>query len=547
MNMKTRHRIPTVFSIYMVDVLCCALGCVIFLWLVYFREARERAHKASQTNEELTRTLAALNLSTSELTGIRSALTESQLQQKDLQGRLARLRSQHDISLKSLAALKKEKEDTALALAASEKVLAALRIDFKNLQGDASKSQSALVISDKALAALRLAFKNLEAEAGKTQSALTASDKMLSALRVDYKNLQLLAGKSDSALASKTAAHDELLKKLLAAEALTRTLEKDVLAKSSRLQEADLDAKKMAQQLADLNLLAKVYREKLTAADVRSRLLEDDLAKGKKESTDIRKRYQDLLLSQDILSRRLLASAKELDAVRTTVESLKGDKLNLTRQIRVIREAVDHRFAGISLTGQNVLFLVDMSGSMELIDEDTPDPDKWPEVCETVAKIMRSLPDLKKYQIIMFSDKVRYPFGKEGQWLLYDPDSTSKVVFAGLKAIKPKGETNMAAVFEEAFRYRSEGLDTIYVLSDGLPNAGPGVPPGTSIASATQRIDYLAKYVRSRLKFVLNRPGPGQPRVRINTIGFFFESPEVGAFLWALAREHDGNFVGMNK
>ena len=34
-----------------------------------------------------------------------------------------------------------------------------------------------------------------------------------------------------------------------------------------------------------------------------------------------------------------------------------------------------------------------------------------------------------------------------------------------------------------------------------------------------------------------NRERAGQRRVRINTIGYFFESPEVGAFLWALARE----------
>ena len=52
---------------------------------------------------------------------------------------------------------------------------------------------------------------------------------------------------------------------------------------------------------------------------------------------------------------------------------------------------------------------------------------------------------------------------------------------------------------------------------------------------------------RKRLKTVLNRPTTGQAKVRINTIGFFFESPDVGAFLWALAREHDGSFVGMSK
>ena len=45
---------------------------------------------------------------------------------------------------------------------------------------------------------------------------------------------------------------------------------------------------------------------------------------------------------------------------------------------------------------------------------------------------------------------------------------------------------------------------------------------------------------------VANDPS-GRPRVRINAVGFFYESPEVGAFLWALARENDGSFVGMSK
>src|SRR5262249_24603050 len=51
--MQTRHRIPTIFNLSMVDVLCCALGCIILLWLVYFKEARERANAAGKTSQEL--------------------------------------------------------------------------------------------------------------------------------------------------------------------------------------------------------------------------------------------------------------------------------------------------------------------------------------------------------------------------------------------------------------------------------------------------------------------------------------------------------------
>ena len=35
--------------------------------------------------------------------------------------------------------------------------------------------------------------------------------------------------------------------------------------------------------------------------------------------------------------------------------------------------------------------------------------------------------------------------------------------------------------------------------------------------------------------------------MKVHAIGFFFESPDVGAFLWAMARENDGSFVGMSK
>src|SRR5205085_2826966 len=167
--------------------------------------------------------------------------------------------------------------------------------------------------------------------------------------------------------------------------------------------------------------------------------------------------------------------------------------------------------------------------------------------CETVARIMRSLPDLRQFQVIIFSDRFRYAFGNDGRWLDYNPETSPKRIADGLKAIKPKGGTDMYAAFQEAFRFRDQGLDTIYVFSDGLPNMGEGIPASAASIPESQKADILAKHVRSRLKNVWNRKLADQPRVRINSIGFFFESPDLGAFLWALAREHDGSFVGMSR
>src|SRR5262249_40204603 len=159
------------------------------------------------------------------------------------------------------------------------------------------------------------------------------------------------------------------------------------------------------------------------------------------------------------------------------------------------------------------IFLVDMSGSMELVDIRTPAANKWAGVRETLAKVMRSLPDLEKFQVILFSEKFSYLLGNDGRWLDFDPKTSADHTFRALAAIKPTGGTNMHDAFEAAFRYRSEGLDTIYVLSDGLPNMGPGLTQAqqTSLKEVEQS-EILAKYIRNLLRQDWNREDPARKR-----------------------------------
>src|SRR5215472_2737921 len=65
--MQTRHKVPIVFTLYMVDVLCCALGCVILLWFLKIHEAKQksleaarREQAAAETGARLARTQATL-------------------------------------------------------------------------------------------------------------------------------------------------------------------------------------------------------------------------------------------------------------------------------------------------------------------------------------------------------------------------------------------------------------------------------------------------------------------------------------------------------
>src|SRR5207302_9706957 len=113
---------------------------------------------------------------------------------------------------------------------------------------------------------------------------------------------------------------------------------------------------------------------------------------------------------QDDAEKGLAARDRDLAAARRSIAALEDEKKGLIAEAERVRAAADNRFAGIQLTGRRVVFLVDMSGSMDYIDEKTRAPEKWSGVRETLAKIMRSLPNLEKYQLILFSDKVQFPF-----------------------------------------------------------------------------------------------------------------------------------------
>src|SRR5205085_1593033 len=129
------------------------------------------------------------------------------------------------------------------------------------------------------------------------------------------------------------------------------------------------------------------------------------------------------------------------------------------------------------------------------------------EVRNTVAKLMRSLPELEKYQVITFSSKAEFPLGSADRWLNHDAKKSPDEMLKALAAIKPNGGTNMYAALESAFRYRGDGLDTVYLLSDGLPNLGEGLTAKQARElKEVERGEVLGKYVRTALRTAWNKP-----------------------------------------
>lgn len=502
--MRTRHRIPSVFNLSMVDVLCCALGCVILLWLVNFREAKRRSAINEQTTAELAEKRGKLDLAAREADDLRTRLSATDRALLDTEQNRAAQEAQ-------AAALMRDKDKLQADLDQLRTRYAQLDKEKSDLKTASSRAQDELGVKTKEAAAIAKELATLKTESVADRDRLAKKTQ-------DY---QALVKERDTASKELTA-----LQKLLAdKETLVSTKAKELTSLQKLLTEKEALASAAAKSATDLTT-------RLQTAELKSKILQtqaDMLATRDKELETAK--------GKTVAAEARLATLQQ----DVTTQKTRADRAELARM------AAENRFAGIHLTGKRVVFLVDMSGSMRHVDEKTPAPDKWKGVCDTVGQISRSLPELEKFQVILFSDKISYPLGSDGRWLTFDAKGSAATAVKALTDTKPQGPTNMYAPFEAAFRLRADGLDTIYVLSDGLPNVGPGLPANEKSLKETERGEILGNHIRKALKTDWNKPIANRPRVRINTVGFFYESPDVGAFLWALARENDGSFVGMSK
>lgn len=478
--MRVRHRIPSIFNISMVDVLCCALGCVILLWLLNLREAEE--HERDQT--------LLLEQTTTERNVVSSRL-------RDLQGQIVLLEEERGAIKKQMTG------QVATALDLERKLKAALA-RIASLTGDLAESEKRGSLQRARIDDLG---KKL-ASADTRVKDLTGVANTVPGLQIDLKAIKTKLSEEN---ALTLALQREMTKKTQEAADLNKSLQVVMLNKKS----LETNLKDKDKEL----VLALVYKDQLATAE--SRIVD--------------------------MEKAMAVRAQDLAASTRTIESLQNEKKSLqSRALRLQAEA-DNRFAGIALTGRRVVFLVDMSGSMDRVDPETLAPNKWAEVRNTMARIMRSLQDLESFQVIVFNQKATWPLGQEGKWIEFDPKTSVDQAHKALAAIQPEGGTHMYAGLEAAFSLRDEGLDTVYLLSDGLPNNGPGLSSEDRkrLKGKEHEVELgnlLGRHILRTLKANWNKGG----KVRINSIGFFYESPDVGAFLWALSRANGGSFVGMN-
>src|SRR3954469_25356073 len=119
-----RHHPPSLVSMWMLDVFCCALGCVTLLWLLKTREAGQISDEAAQASALVRETRGPLDAA-QRISALRLANAEKLAAELNkLNQQLALVREERDRAANNLALMLQERDENARHLALVEKELA---------------------------------------------------------------------------------------------------------------------------------------------------------------------------------------------------------------------------------------------------------------------------------------------------------------------------------------------------------------------------------------------------------------------------------------
>src|SRR5262249_52893 len=173
--MRTRHRIPILFTISMMDVFCCALGCVILLWLWNDRMARQKPKAAGETQYKLAEA--------------RAPLADARKLVDGLKDDLAYARRRLDAQDAALADARKSIDTLNEDLTATRGELATLTTDRDRLRDQ--------------LADMKTRPANAAADRDRLRDQLASARKTLDERAKDLKDLQAKADPDPALLAKK--------------------------------------------------------------------------------------------------------------------------------------------------------------------------------------------------------------------------------------------------------------------------------------------------------------------------------------------------------
>lgn len=191
-------------------------------------------------------------------------------------------------------------------------------------------------------------------------------------------------------------------------------------------------------------------------------------------------------------------------------------RLDTTKPAEPADGATRATYHGVGVATARVAFVVDFSGSMRRPMSKIDTRPRWDVAREELTRTLAALPDGAAANVLLFQDEVKRAFDRAAPL-----DAGARKTIEGFLRATPGERGNLLAALLEAIA--DDGVDTVFLLSDGAPGAGDLVDR-VRVAAAVRRANRTRK-------------------VLIHTIGFGAETAVDRGFLESLARESGGRCV----
>ncbi len=391
------------------------------------------------------------------------------------------------------------------------------------------------------------------------QNKFGSLDNNIDKLQKEVRQLQTQLSKSESEKENLQEKVEQLKKQMenmkkemkdsnqLAVENKKLKSELEVLKKNQEQVTAQLDALKLQQKdasAASVQITKQMDESKKALMDClqSKKKVEDALA-------EMRAKIEDLMAQNAELSKNLKKSSSDQEYVEQSVdkmvkrieqlqkenEQLKKDLKNAERELAQVSkdQGAQEQRTGVKFNDKNIVFVVDVSGSMD----DAPEPEKLNEVKAGLKMLVASMDNSYKIDIVIFPKSPTQDYDALYNKLVPVTDDQKYAIYRHLSPIFARNCTPTRSVLEHVFTHPAyKDAGTITFLSDGLPTR--------SVAGSTDCPDDPTREV---LKYVRELNNGSKT---INTIGVgkvyrnkASKDPKV-KFMKELAKQNKGFYIG---
>ncbi len=183
-----------------------------------------------------------------------------------------------------------------------------------------------------------------------------------------------------------------------------------------------------------------------------------------------------------------------------------------------------------------VLFIVDVSGSMEWPESRTGSPNRIAVAKRELIKVIKALDEKTLFNLATFAGHVS-TWNKDGE--VPATEANKKAALAWIEAaLLPRGATNTYGALTEGLE-RNALIDTIYFLSDGIPSTGKYEVP--------EEILIKIRYANRFRRVIIHTIALAIGKPAIDKAAKYEDAEEMAAFMRLIAEWNGGTCVDIRK